>query len=134
VVLSTRDPDRLPPLQYPGHFVVKEITPGVTFRFQTRLNYLANAMVDQHIGLDEVEDSLLGAPARCGLGGEHRALAGAAYPTSRRTKPEQLRGPPIVAALSRHAGGERDSRAADDRAGATKEGLPGFRNRFQLRH
>lgn len=41
----------------------------------------------------EVGGILIGAPARCRLGGEHRALAGAAYPISRRTEPEQLRGP-----------------------------------------
>jgi transposase InsO family protein len=43
-------PERLPPLEYPGHFLVKKITTGGTFRFRSRLLYLANAMVDQHIG------------------------------------------------------------------------------------
>src|SRR5690348_12677869 len=44
---------------------------------------------------EEVESVLLGAPARCGLGGQHRASAGAACPSCRRTKPEQLRGRPL---------------------------------------
>ena len=51
-------PERLPPLEYPAHFVVKQITTGGTFRFHTRLLYLANAMVDQHIGLEETDDGI----------------------------------------------------------------------------
>jgi transposase InsO family protein len=51
-------PERLPPLEYPGHFVVKKITTGGTFRFRTHLLYLANAMVDQHIGLEETDDGV----------------------------------------------------------------------------
>lgn len=51
-------PDRLPPLEYPGHFLVKKITTGGTFRFRNRLLYLANAMVDQPIGLEETEDGV----------------------------------------------------------------------------
>jgi putative transposase len=51
-------PTRLPPLEYPEHFVVKKITTGGTFRFRRRLLYLANAMVDQHIGLEETDDGV----------------------------------------------------------------------------
>jgi putative transposase len=51
-------PDRLPQIEYPGHFVVKKITTGGTFRFQKRLLYLANAMVDQLIGLEETDDGI----------------------------------------------------------------------------
>lgn len=51
-------PDRLPPLEYPGHFLVKKITTGGTFRFRHRLVYLANAMVDQQIGLEETDDGI----------------------------------------------------------------------------
>jgi len=51
-------PERLPALEYPGHFVVKKITTGGTFRFQKKLLYLANAMVDQHIGLEETDDGV----------------------------------------------------------------------------
>ena len=50
--------DRLPPLEYPGHFQVKKITTAGTFRFQHRLLYLANAMVDQQIGLEETDDGI----------------------------------------------------------------------------
>jgi len=48
--------NRPPALEYPGDFVVKKITTGGTFRFRSRLLYLANAMVDQQIGLEETDD------------------------------------------------------------------------------
>ena len=51
-------PERLPPLEYPGHYQVKKITTGGTFRFHNRLLYLANSMVDQHIGLEEIDDGI----------------------------------------------------------------------------
>lgn len=51
-------PERLPPLEYPGHYQVKKITTGGTFRFHHRLLYLANSMVDQHIGLEETDDGI----------------------------------------------------------------------------
>ena len=51
-------PERLPALDYPAHFQVKKITTGGTFRFQRRLLYLANAMVDQPIGLEETDDGI----------------------------------------------------------------------------
>jgi putative transposase len=51
-------PERLPALDYPGHFLVKKVTTGGTFRFRTRLVYLANAMVDQLIGLEETDDGI----------------------------------------------------------------------------
>jgi hypothetical protein len=51
-------PERLPIPEYPGHFLVKKITTGGTFRFQNRLLYLANAMVDQHIGVEETDDGI----------------------------------------------------------------------------
>jgi len=50
--------DRVPPLEYLGHFLVTKITTGGTFRFRHRLLYLANAMVDQHIGLEETDDGI----------------------------------------------------------------------------
>jgi hypothetical protein len=37
----------VPQPEYPGHYFVKRITTGGTFRFRNRLLYLANAMVDQ---------------------------------------------------------------------------------------
>ncbi|MDQ2664775.1 MAG: integrase core domain-containing protein [Gemmatimonadota bacterium] len=52
-------PDRLPALEYPGHFQVKRITTTGTFRFGSKkLLYLTNAMVDQDIGLEETDDGI----------------------------------------------------------------------------
>jgi transposase InsO family protein len=51
-------PERPPPPEYPGHFLVKKVTTGGTFRFRDRLLYLANAMVDQLIGLEETDDGV----------------------------------------------------------------------------
>jgi hypothetical protein len=51
-------PDRVPQPEYPGHYLVKRITTGGTFRFRNRLLYLANAMVDQQIGLEQTEDGV----------------------------------------------------------------------------
>lgn len=51
-------PSRLPAIEYPGHFVVKKITTGGTFRFHHKLLYIANSMVDQNIGLEETDDGV----------------------------------------------------------------------------
>ena len=51
-------PERLPVPEYPGHFLVKRVTDAGTFRFQHRLLYIANALVDQHIGLEETDDGV----------------------------------------------------------------------------
>lgn len=51
-------PTRLLPLEYPGHFVVKKVTTGGTFRFQHKLLYIANSLVDHRIGLKETDDGI----------------------------------------------------------------------------
>lgn len=51
-------PARLPVPEYPGHFTVKKITTGGTFRFGNRVLYLANALTDELVGLDEVDDGI----------------------------------------------------------------------------
>ena len=51
-------PARLPQPEYPGHFLTKRITTGGTFKFGKRLLYLANALTNQHIGLEETDDGL----------------------------------------------------------------------------
>ncbi len=48
----------LPAQEYPGHFLVKKITTGGTFRFQHRLLFIANALTAHHIGLEEVDDGV----------------------------------------------------------------------------
>jgi putative transposase len=46
-------PDRLPPLEYPGHYLVKRVTSAGTFRFKDRLLFIANALQAHRIGLEE---------------------------------------------------------------------------------
>jgi len=48
----------LPTLEYPLHFLVKKVTDAGTFRFQRRVLYIANSLVDQHIGLEETDDGV----------------------------------------------------------------------------
>jgi putative transposase len=51
-------PEQLPAIDYPGHFLVKRITNAGTFRFKRRLLFIANALKQHHIGLEEVDDGL----------------------------------------------------------------------------
>src|SRR5207237_5933483 len=51
-------PERLPPLEYPGHFLVKRVTNAGTFRFKDRLLFIANALKTHHIGLEEVDTGI----------------------------------------------------------------------------
>ncbi len=51
-------PTRLPPLEYPGHFLVKRVTDAGTFRFHNRLLFIANALQYYHIGLEEIDDGI----------------------------------------------------------------------------
>ena len=37
---------------------LKRVTDAGTFRFQQRLLYIANALVNQHIGLEETDDGV----------------------------------------------------------------------------
>ena len=48
----------LPPIDYPGHFIVKRITNAGTFRFKRRLLLIANALKQHAIGLEEVADGI----------------------------------------------------------------------------
>jgi transposase InsO family protein len=51
-------PAKLPVPEYPGHYTVKQITTGGTFRFANRVLYLANALTGELIGMDEVDDGV----------------------------------------------------------------------------
>jgi transposase InsO family protein len=56
---SSREyPERLPPLEYPGHFLVKRVTNAGTIRFRDRLLFLANALKQHHVGLEEADDGI----------------------------------------------------------------------------
>ena len=51
-------PATLPRLEYPGHFLVKRVTHAGTIRFQDRLLFLANALKEHHVGLEESDDGV----------------------------------------------------------------------------
>ena len=51
-------PERLPPLEYPGYFQVRFVCNAGTFRFKSRLLFIANALKQHHIGLDEIDDGV----------------------------------------------------------------------------
>ena len=51
-------PTRLPPLEYPGHYLVKRVTNAGTFRFKDRLLFIANALKQHHIGLEESDSGI----------------------------------------------------------------------------
>jgi len=51
-------PDRLPALEYPGHYTVKRVTNAGTIRFQDRLRFLATALTQHLVGLDETSDGV----------------------------------------------------------------------------
>jgi len=48
----------LPPIEYPGHFIVKRITNAGTFRFKKKLLFIANSLKQHTIGLEEVDDGI----------------------------------------------------------------------------
>jgi transposase InsO family protein len=49
---------QLPPFEYPGHFLVKRITNAGTFRFKKKLLFIANALKQYTIGLEEIDDGI----------------------------------------------------------------------------
>src|SRR5205809_1509088 len=51
-------PEHLPPLEYPGHFLVKRVNDAGPLRFKHRLLFIANALKQHHIGLEEVNDGI----------------------------------------------------------------------------
>jgi transposase InsO family protein len=46
-------PQRAAPARVPGHYLVKRVTNAGTFRFKDRLLFIANALKQHHIGLEE---------------------------------------------------------------------------------
>jgi hypothetical protein len=48
----------LPAIEYPGHFLVWEITAHGTFHYGDKLLFLSNALKHYHIGLEEIADGL----------------------------------------------------------------------------
>jgi hypothetical protein len=51
-------PGGLPPIEYPGHFIVKMVTNAGTVRFKKKVLFIANALQQHHIGLEETDDGV----------------------------------------------------------------------------
>ncbi|MGH7573723.1 MAG: IS481 family transposase [Longimicrobiales bacterium] len=49
---------QLPPFDYPGHFIVKRVTNAGTIRFKKKLLFLAHALKQHHVGLEEIDDGI----------------------------------------------------------------------------
>jgi hypothetical protein len=48
----------LPPLEYPGHFLVKRVTSAGTLRLKHKPLFIANALKPYRIGLEETDDGI----------------------------------------------------------------------------
>jgi transposase InsO family protein len=48
----------LPPIEYPGHYVPKRVTNAGTIRFKKRLLFIATALKQHVVGLEEVDDGI----------------------------------------------------------------------------
>lgn len=51
-------PARPPAAEYPGHYAVKRVNNAGTIRFKDRLLFLANALKQHHVGLEETGDGV----------------------------------------------------------------------------
>ncbi|MBM5812781.1 MAG: hypothetical protein FJ191_12610 [Gammaproteobacteria bacterium] len=51
-------PERLPPSSTPGHFLVMRVTNAGTFRLKHKLLFIANALKQHEIGLEETDDGI----------------------------------------------------------------------------
>jgi len=49
---------RVPAFEYPGHYLTKRVTNAGTIRLKTRLLFLANALKQHVVGLEEVDDGI----------------------------------------------------------------------------
>jgi putative transposase len=58
-VASNRHYDgKIPPYEYPAHFIIKRVTNAGTFRFKHHLLFIANALKQNLIGLEETGDGV----------------------------------------------------------------------------
>ena len=51
-------PSRPPTIEYPGHYQVRFVCNSGTFRFKNKCIFIANALKQHYIGLDEVDDGI----------------------------------------------------------------------------
>jgi hypothetical protein len=49
---------RLPPFEYPGHFIIKRVTGAGTFKLSGRLLFISQALGQHLVGLEEVDDGV----------------------------------------------------------------------------
>ena len=49
---------RIPPHEYPAHCIVERVTNAGTFRLKARLLFIANALKQNLVGLEEVDDGV----------------------------------------------------------------------------
>ena len=56
--LHTTLPQKTPPLEYPGHFLIKRVTDFGTIRPKDKLLFLANPLKLLHVGLEETDDGI----------------------------------------------------------------------------
>jgi putative transposase len=49
---------RLPPIDYPGHFLVRRVSSAGTFCFKQRVLFIAHSLAPHTIGLEEVDDGI----------------------------------------------------------------------------
>ena len=124
-------PSTLPTLEYPLHFLVKKVTDAGTFRFQKRLLYIANSLVDQHIGLEETGRSVCAVVPIRARTGRRRLAAPRTGHAANRT--DGRIAPPGPAAAAHRGGQSRAilsrprlnflSRASDEELNRVIEGL-----------
>ena len=53
-----RTPRRISPPHYPAHMEVRRVSHCGTFRLHSAQPFLSNALRDEHIGLEEVDDGV----------------------------------------------------------------------------
>ncbi|MDA2938372.1 integrase core domain-containing protein [Acidobacteria bacterium AH-259-A15] len=51
-------PRRLPPLEYPGHFEIRRVSPNGCLSFKRKALFLSGALKGQKVGLEEIEDAI----------------------------------------------------------------------------
>jgi transposase InsO family protein len=49
---------KIPPYEYPAHFIIKRVTNAGTFRLKDHLLFIANALKQNLIGLEETDDGI----------------------------------------------------------------------------
>ena len=51
-------PDRIKPPEYPGHFEVRRVSNGGAIRLAMHQRFLSNALANEYVGLEEVDDGI----------------------------------------------------------------------------